>query len=499
MRFVTNDKIPRNVKWRVSETREWMDKQNATIDLNISDEIEKIVCILKQLILDNKLTKLQELISHGICEQLTKYCIKNPMDSDNIYDCGLSKIITDIVGLILQHNRIDCLLLLNPFLDLSLFDISNFDDQFESNPLQCIMFLCENYKTTNSTTTDVKALGTGTVTATTGDIVINSSQAKNIQINKTKYNNNINSSIRKSKNSDEFLFDIKCCHCKMLFKCCEAGFYDCVVYCVSKGCDISICRNRAIRDSARFGHLKIVQFLVENGANFHEYREEALRKACRHGHLDIVKYLSQIGCHLNINSKNKKSVSTNTTNNDNSHNTCNNQKSKNRIYPADITVSNFQCIEWALKNGHGDIVEYLIVQCIKMLQSKMIGDIRYIRQDLMAICLNSNHFDKILPLLIHFGFPLLDVEFQKLILNNTYQIDSNTNSSTSNSNSSNSSNSNNSSNNSGNVQSKQQRQLNALWHGYNARKEKLMFVLVKFIPSDDVCNIICKFELLIAQ
>ena len=492
IRYVTNDKIPRSVKWRVSETREWMDKKNRSIDANILNEIDKLVCILKQLITDNNIGKLQQLISMGICQELEKHCNSIPK-SDSVYDCQLSKIITDIVGLILEYNRIECLSLLNAFLDLSLFDVAKFDKDFKHNPLQCLMFLCEKYKndSTPKTSNKNEIVKNGHYKYDdTGSKNYTPTQTQAITETKSKSKSNRTTMTRASSDSvvmmqqkqqyqerngmsRKKLFNIKSCHCKMLHKCCEAGFYDCVSYCLSLGCDVKICSNRAIRDSARFGHLEIVKLLIAHGADSHACREESLRKACRHGHFEIVKYL----CEIDMNSeKNNNSNCNSNSNNDN----YTNSNKKRVAKTADISARNFQCIEWATNNGHNEIVAYLLNKCVKMQRMNAMNDIRTIRRDLMQIAINSDHFDSIVPLLIVFGFGLFVADYAGLIVKGTRRI-INTN--------------NNESElaNNGTIM-RRQNILNAIWKGFDQRWNEIMIILQQHSSSDDVSSIICLFE-----
>ncbi|AGF84830.1 repeat protein [Moumouvirus goulette] len=72
-------------------------------------------------------------------------------------------------------------------------------------------------------------------------------------------------------------------------------------YMVSKGVDIHINNDYALRRASVQGHFKIVQYLVENGANLHAEDYCALRLACNNNHFEVVKYLIENGANIHAN------------------------------------------------------------------------------------------------------------------------------------------------------------------------------------------------------
>eukprot|EP00484_Ammonia_sp_Unknown_P019140 CAMPEP_0197032956 /NCGR_PEP_ID=MMETSP1384-20130603/11489_1 /TAXON_ID=29189 /ORGANISM="Ammonia sp." /LENGTH=507 /DNA_ID=CAMNT_0042462689 /DNA_START=107 /DNA_END=1631 /DNA_ORIENTATION=+ len=212
---------------------QYIDNHNANIDADIHDEINKLICILKDIIIENNIKKLQQLISYGILDEINNF---NSCENTNRNDSNsdMVKVVTEIIGCVLQYNREECLLIIAPFIECKHFDINKFDRPILEDPLQIILFL----------------------------------------------------------HSKAFI-DLMASHCKLFHKCVEYGHYESVKYCLNSGVPVDSCSNRAIRDAARGGHLKIVQLLHEKGGNLHEYQDECLRKAARYGHLNVMKYCIQ--------------------------------------------------------------------------------------------------------------------------------------------------------------------------------------------------------------
>ena len=63
---------------------------------------------------------------------------------------------------------------------------------------------------------------------------------------------------------------------------------------VSKGADIHVDNDWALRCASHNGQLEVVKYLVEAGANIHAYNDYALRWASENGHLEVVAYLKLI-------------------------------------------------------------------------------------------------------------------------------------------------------------------------------------------------------------
>mmetsp|Transcript_43362 Transcript_43362/g.71646 ORF Transcript_43362/g.71646 Transcript_43362/m.71646 type:complete len:486 (-) Transcript_43362:99-1556(-) len=224
----------------------YIDKHNTNIDTQIDDEVCKLVCIVKGLIIDNNIPKLQELVSHGILADINNaYCRQeeHEVTEEDSSNCNTSpkpnalskdyeNVLTDIIGCALQYNREECLLVIAPFLECKYFDVSKFDRPILSDPIKVILFLHSNAG-----------------------------------------------------------LDLTASHCKLYHKSAENGHYKTVRYCIQNGVPVDSRSNRAVRDAARYGHLSVVQLLHENGANIHEYDEECMRRSARNGHYEVLKYL----------------------------------------------------------------------------------------------------------------------------------------------------------------------------------------------------------------
>eukprot|EP01084_Bolivina_argentea_P026682 49654_1 len=213
---------------------QFIENHNSNIDTQINDEITKLVNILRNVIIDNNIPKMQELVSHGILDE-----INNSINSYNNNDSNdmneIKNVVTEILGCILQYNREECLLIISPFIKCKKFDINKFDKPILSDPYKIILFLHSN-----------------------GYI------------------------------------DLTAAHAKLFHKCVQYGHYNTVKYCLDSNVQVNSCENRAIRDAARYGHLNVVKLLHSRGGNIHQYRDECLRKAARHGHINVLKYLIEV-------------------------------------------------------------------------------------------------------------------------------------------------------------------------------------------------------------
>eukprot|EP01084_Bolivina_argentea_P026681 49653_1 len=225
---------------------QFIENHNSNIDTQINDEITKLVNILRNVIIDNNIPKMQELVSHGILDE-----INNSINSYNNNDSNdmneIKNVVTEILGCILQYNREECLLIISPFIKCKKFDINKFDKPILSDPYKIILFLHSN-----------------------GYI------------------------------------DLTAAHAKLFHKCVQYGHYNTVKYCLDSNVQVNSCENRAIRDAARYGHLNVVKLLHSRGGNIHQYRDECLRKAARHGHINVLKYL--ISNNGNIHSRNSQAL-----------------------------------------------------------------------------------------------------------------------------------------------------------------------------------------------
>ncbi len=73
------------------------------------------------------------------------------------------------------------------------------------------------------------------------------------------------------------------------------GNFEIVEYLLSKGVDVHICDDLALRMAVEYGHLRIVSFLLKNGASVNEISEELFDVALRNDFLDIAILLIQNG------------------------------------------------------------------------------------------------------------------------------------------------------------------------------------------------------------
>eukprot|EP01084_Bolivina_argentea_P267848 454795_1 len=215
------------------DMNQYIENHNSNIDTQINSEMNKLMRILKDVIIDNDMTQLQQLISHGILHEMNECATTTDDTTDSLSN---SDIITQIIGCILQYNREEALLIVSPFIECQYFDISKFDKPILSDPYKIVLFLHSNA-----------------------------------------------------------YISLSACHCKLFHKAVEYGHYETVKYCLDHAVAVDSCQNRAIRDAARYGHLEIVQLLATRGGNIHQYKDECLRKAARHGHLKVLQYLIAAG------------------------------------------------------------------------------------------------------------------------------------------------------------------------------------------------------------
>ena len=85
---------------------------------------------------------------------------------------------------------------------------------------------------------------------------------------------------------------------KLVIQASERGSIEEIKYLVSKGKDIHLYDDEALRLAATNGHLDVVKYLISLGANIHSKDDEALRQAALHGYLDVVKYLISLGANI---------------------------------------------------------------------------------------------------------------------------------------------------------------------------------------------------------
>ena len=225
---------------------QFIENHNSNIDEQINDEIFKLISILSSIIINNNVCKLQELISHGIFDEI------NNMNFEDS-----SRFFHEIIGFIIEYNRQECLLIISPFIDrdkCKYYDINKFNKKIlNGDPYKIIIFLHSN------------------------------------NFIKIQQHNNEKNNL-----------------CKLFYKCIQYGSYHTIKYFIHNNFPSNLSENRAIRDAARYGHLNIVKLLHQNGANIHQYNDESLRKAARYGHLQIIKYL--LKNNANIHCKNSESL-----------------------------------------------------------------------------------------------------------------------------------------------------------------------------------------------
>ena len=108
----------------------------------------------------------------------------------------------------------------------------------------------------------------------------------------------------------------------LLFHASRRGELSLVKYAVSKGANIHVFDEEALRLAAQFGHLNVVKYIIQQGANIHERDDYALIMASHNGYLEIVKYLIENG--------------------------------------ADIHALDDKALKCAKRYGHEEVVEYLL-------------------------------------------------------------------------------------------------------------------------------------------
>ncbi len=99
------------------------------------------------------------------------------------------------------------------------------------------------------------------------------------------------------------------------------GHLEVVKYLIEKGANIHADNDGALGWASLKGHLDVGRYLVEHGANVHARDDWALRWASRYGHLEVVRYLVEHG--------------------------------------ADVHADDDYALRWASQYGHLEVVEYL--------------------------------------------------------------------------------------------------------------------------------------------
>lgn len=96
------------------------------------------------------------------------------------------------------------------------------------------------------------------------------------------------------------------------------------------------------------GQLEVVKYLVDKGADIHTTSEYPLRWASNKGYLDVVKYLVDNGADIHINNDSILESAT----------TYGMMKVVKYLIDRDY-VKNDSLMEWAIKEGHTDLANYL--------------------------------------------------------------------------------------------------------------------------------------------
>ena len=176
------------------EMYRFIENHNSNIDTQINDEIFKLITIINSIIIDNNISKLQELVSHGILDEINNSC--NKLSSCNNCNSSMSNkndmsdiknVMTEIIGTIIQYNREECLLIIAPFIKCKYFDINKFDKPILEDPYKIILFL----------------------------------------------------------HSNNFI-KLTTKNCKLFHKCVEYGHYQTVKYCLDNKVPVNSCENRAV-------------------------------------------------------------------------------------------------------------------------------------------------------------------------------------------------------------------------------------------------------------
>ena len=109
---------------------------------------------------------------------------------------------------------------------------------------------------------------------------------------------------------------------KMLGEMAKEGSVKGVSMMLSKGANIHVENDWAMRWASKDGHLEVVKYLIEHGADIHAQGDDALISASQNGHLEVVKYLMENG--------------------------------------ADVHAHDDQAVRWASSSGYLDVVKYLV-------------------------------------------------------------------------------------------------------------------------------------------
>lgn len=167
---------------------------------------------------------------------------------------------------------------------------------------------------------------------------------------------------------------------QFLIEACEAGDFDKVKKCISQGADIKAMSDNALRVAAENGHLVVVNFLIENGADVNAGAGYPLSRAAGNGHLDVAKLLIDNGADVHANNDYALGRAIVNGRMDAycflvSHGAVNDvidwslqvaagngdlEMAKLFVdLGANIRADNDLALQYAIKNGHSDMVQYL--------------------------------------------------------------------------------------------------------------------------------------------
>lgn len=168
---------------------------------------------------------------------------------------------------------------------------------------------------------------------------------------------------------------------ELLIDACNNGDFEKTKKCIAQGADIHAMGDNALRMAAENGYLDIVKFLIEKGANVNARAGYPLSRAAGNGHLDVAKLLIDHGADVRANNDYALGK---TIVNDRLDAYCflvnhgavndaidwslqvaagngNVQMAKLFIdLGANIHANNDLALQYAIENGHSDMVQYII-------------------------------------------------------------------------------------------------------------------------------------------
>ena len=161
-----------------------------------------------------------------------------------------------------------------------------------------------------------------------------------------------------------------------LYESSRGGHFNVVCFLVDAGANVCAKDSRPMWIAAANGHLDIVKYLVQTGANIHAKNDWAIKVAAKNGHLDTVRYFIE-----------QQQVDVCTNNNYSVKSAAINGHFELVKYlvgkGADINEDLFDTLHWVIRNGHLQVLQYIMEQ----------SDIDINKKHVMQIAIEDGHLD----------------------------------------------------------------------------------------------------------